>query len=100
MIDRLGHPEAPVLDSIRQNKLIKCNKILHWNSSFCHSCRLGKHVKLPFINSHNSTNMPFDILHSDVWTSPVMSSLGYKYYALFLDDYSNFLWTFPISNKS
>ena len=98
--DRLGHPRAPILDSLRKNKLIKCNKIPYLNSSFCHSCPLGKHVKLPFINSHNSTNMSFDILHSDIWTSPVMSSLAHKYYVLFLDDYSNFLWTFPISNKS
>jgi hypothetical protein len=33
-------------------------------------------------------------------TSPVLSSTGHKYYVLFLDNYSNFLWTFPISHKS
>jgi len=98
--DRLGHPGAPVLYSLRQNKLIKCNKIPYLNSSYCHSCLLGKHVKLPLINSHHFKNMPFDILCSDVWTSPVISSLGHKYYVLFLDDYLIFLWTFPISNKS
>ena len=85
--DRLGHPGAPVLYSLRQNKLIKCNKIPYLNSSYCHSCLIGKHVKLPFINSHNFKNMPFDILYSDVWTSPVISSLGHKYYLFFLDDY-------------
>lgn len=95
--DRLGHPGAPVLDSLRRNKLIECTKT---TSSFCHSCPLGKHVKLPFIDSHNSTYLPFDILHSDLWTSPILSSLGHKYYVLYLDDYSKFLWTFPISKKS
>ena len=44
--------------------------------------------------------MPFDILHSDLWTSPILSSLGKKYYVLFLDDYLKFLWTFPISKNS
>lgn len=44
--------------------------------------------------------MPFDIIHSDLWTSPILSSLGHKYYVLFLDNYTNFLWTFPISSKS
>ena len=44
--------------------------------------------------------MPFDIIHSDLWTFPVLSSSGHKYYILLLDDYSNFLWTFPLSNKS
>ena len=44
--------------------------------------------------------MPFDIIHSDLWTSPILSSMGHKYYVLFLDDYSNYLWTFPIAKKS
>jgi histone deacetylase 1/2 len=52
------------------------------------------------MNSPNHSLLPFDILHSDVWTSPILSSLGHKYYVLFLDNYSNFLWTYPISHKS
>jgi hypothetical protein len=44
--------------------------------------------------------MPFDIIHSDLWTSPVLSTMGHRYYILFLDDHSQFLWTFPLSKKS
>lgn len=44
--------------------------------------------------------MTFDILYSDVQTSLVLSAHGHKIYVLYLDDYSNFLWTFPISHKS
>jgi len=44
--------------------------------------------------------MSFDILHNDLWTSPILSSSGHQYYVLFLDDSSDFLWIFPISNKS
>jgi hypothetical protein len=61
---------------------------------------MGKHVKLPFTLSNSIVYAPFDIIHSDVWTSPVLSSEGHRYYLLFLDDYSNFLWTFPLANKS
>jgi len=43
--------------------------------------------------------MPFDIVHSDLWTSPVLSFGGHRYYVLFLDDFTYFLWTFSISNK-
>jgi histone deacetylase 1/2 len=39
-------------------------------------------------------------VHSDLWTSPTLSSGGHRYYILFLDDFTNFLWTFPIANKS
>ncbi|CAJ2675725.1 unnamed protein product [Trifolium pratense] len=95
---RLGHPGAPILNSLHRNKILLCNKFR--NDFFCHSCPLGKQTKLPFYNSLSSTFMPFDIVHSDLWTSPVLSSGGHRYYVLFLDDFTDFLWTFPISNKS
>lgn len=56
-----------------------------------------KQVRLSFLVSNSDTLMPFDIMHSDVWTSPILSSAGHKYYVLFLDDYTNFLWTFSHS---
>ena len=62
--DRLGHPGAPVLNSLGKNKLIECNQIK--DSCICHSCSLGKHVKLPFYASKSHTTMPFDIIHSDL----------------------------------
>jgi len=31
--------------------------------------------------------MPFDIVHNDLWTSPILSSGGHRYYVLFLDDF-------------
>ena len=67
---------------------------------FWDACPLGKHIKLSFYDSISGTSMPFDILLSNLWTSPVLSSSGHRYYVLFLDNFSNFLWTFPISNKS
>ena len=42
----------------------------------------------------------FDIIHSDVWTSPISSLSGFKYYVLFLDHYSQFVWVYPLVNKS
>nr|GEV25680.1 ribonuclease H-like domain-containing protein [Tanacetum cinerariifolium] len=39
----------------------------------CHACQLGKHVRLPFVSSGTVINSCFDIIHSDVWTSPILS---------------------------
>ncbi|CAH9094726.1 unnamed protein product [Cuscuta europaea] len=94
---RLEHPGAAVLRSLRHSNLIDCNKS---HMTYCSSCHLGKHSKMPFYNSMSYTVLPFDIIHSDLWTSPIISSAGHSYYVLFLDDYSKFLWTFPISKKS
>ena len=94
---RLGHPGDAVLHNLHSQKFINCNKSC---ISFCSSCSIGKHSKLPFYDSLSYTHLPFDIIHSDVWTSPIVSSLGHRYYVLFLDGYSKFLWAFPIAKKS
>ena len=95
---RLGHPGAPVLSSLRKNNLIVFDKFP--DNFLCQSCTLGKQVKLPFYDSLSRTLFPFDIVHSDLWTSPTLSSGGHRYYVLFLDDFTNFLWTSPIASKS
>ena len=96
--ERLGHPGASILESLRKNNFIECNKLS--NSTVCSSCPLGKLVKLPFITSHSHTMMPFDIIHCDLWTSPLLSSMGHRFYLVILDDYSKFVWTFPLAKKS
>ena len=42
----------------------------------------------------------FDIIHSDLWTSPILSVSGFKYYVLFLDHFSHFLWIYPLRTKN
>ncbi|GJT73970.1 ribonuclease H-like domain-containing protein, partial [Tanacetum coccineum] len=42
----------------------------------------------------------FDIIHSDLWTSPLSSVSGIKYYVLFLDHFSHYLWVYSFRNKS
>lgn len=69
-------------------------------SSFCQSCQLGKSVRQPFSSSDHVSYFPFQLLHCDVWTSPVLSISRYQYYLAFLDDYSHFIWTFPLRHKS
>ena len=44
----------------------------------------GKNVRLPFSSSSTIVTEPFQIIHSDIWTSPVLSNSGYKYYLLSL----------------
>jgi hypothetical protein len=94
---RLGHPGAPSLSQVLESFDYSCNKS---EAHSCHSCKLGKHVRLPFHSSEAQTYFPFQIVHSDVWTSPVLSNSGFKYYVVFLDDFTHYIWTFPICAKS
>ncbi|GKD34655.1 ribonuclease H-like domain-containing protein [Tanacetum coccineum] len=87
---RLGHPGSDVLCHLVSNNIILCNK--EKPPVLCHACQLGKHVRLPFVSSNTIVNSCFDIIHSDVWTLPIPSLSGFKYYVLFLDHYSHFVW--------
>ncbi|GJY36023.1 ribonuclease H-like domain-containing protein, partial [Tanacetum coccineum] len=66
---RLGHPDDQVLRSLVSSHFISCNK--EKSSHICHSCQLGKHVKLPFHSSDSIIEHCLDIIHSDLWTSPI-----------------------------
>ncbi|GJV79145.1 ribonuclease H-like domain-containing protein [Tanacetum coccineum] len=94
---RLGHPGSDVLRRLVSHNFISCNK--EKPPALCHACQLGKHVRLPFV-SNTLVTSSFDIIHSDVWTSPIPSLSGYKYYVLFLDHYSQFVWVYPLLIKS
>ena len=56
--NRLGHPGAPVFNSLNSNNMISCTSS---DLSFFHGCQLGKHIKLPFFASNNTIVAPFDI---------------------------------------
>ena len=65
----------------------------------CHAYRLGCHVRLPFSSSSYATHV-FDLVHYDLWTSPVLSLSGYKYYLVVVDDFSHYSWTLSLRAKS
>jgi histone deacetylase 1/2 len=95
--NRLGHPGAASLRQVLQSFDFQCNKSA---AHYCHHCQLGKHVRLPFTSSDTPVYFPFQLVNSDVWTSPVYSHSGYKYYVVFIDAFTHYIWTFLLRNKS
>jgi hypothetical protein len=94
---RLGHPGPGALSNLSRSSFIHCTSNKH---EFCHACQLGKHTRLPFHSSSHRAKHPFDLIHLDLWTSPVVSVLGSKYYLVILYDFIHYLWTFPLKLKS
>jgi hypothetical protein len=96
---RLGHLSKQALSHLARAFSIPCNQYSS-SESICHACQLGKHVRLPFDISTSRATTPFELLHCDIWTSPLPSFSGYKYYLVVLDDFTHYLWTFPLRHKS
>jgi len=85
---RLGHLGREALSKLIRSSVISCNKDdLH---HICHACQLGRHTRLPFGSSSSRALHNFDLIHCDLWTSPVVSVSGYKYYLVILDDCTHF----------
>jgi hypothetical protein len=93
----LRHVGHEALSKLISSNVISCNKR---QDTHVHACQLGHHVRLPFRVSNTRAHRPFDLIHCDIWTSPVVSVSGYKYYLVILDDCTHYSWTFPLRLKS
>jgi GAG-pre-integrase domain len=84
---RIGHPSDKVL-----NKLFSFSNL---DSSYCDICRLSKQTRLPFSLSNSKTSKIFELIHSDVWgPAPVESYNGFRYFVIFIDDFSRTTWIY------
>jgi transposase InsO family protein len=93
----LGHPGVDVLSKLSHESNVVCSRCTH---DICRGCQLDCHIRLPFVSSNFRADNNFDLIHCDLWTYPVVSVSGYKYYLVILDDHSHFVWTFPLRVKS
>ena len=95
---RLGHANKVVVD-----RIISTCHIFHNQDSkdfVCDACVQAKMHKLPLYSTDSVSTKAFQIIFSDVWTSPIRSPFGYKYFVSFIDDYSRFVWLVPLKLKS
>jgi GAG-pre-integrase domain len=94
---RLGHPSSSTT-----------HKMLHLYSlpyssnklTLCHDCCVVKSHKLPFSPSTSTSSSPLAIVYSDVWgPAPLLSNNGFRYYIIFVDDYSRYMWIYFLRTK-
>lgn len=98
MINKLGHPSPAILSKILTNANISFSLK---DLQFCSACQLGKSHRLPFSLSQTRANQPLALVHTDIWgPSHIPSKENFRYYIVFLDDFSRFSWIFPLTLKS
>ena len=94
----LGHANSQVLEQLSALKLISISRS---TKKICEACQLGKSSRLPFSASSFSASRPLERVHCDLWgPAPIMSGQGFRYYVIFIDQWSRFSWFYPLKNKS
>jgi hypothetical protein len=99
---RLGHSSSRIVEILNKTGSISINS--HVSSSLsriCNSCQLGKSHQLPFALNEKRSSFPLQLIHCDLWgPSPILSTSGFRYYVIFVDDHSRFTWFYPLKHKS
>jgi len=93
---RLGHISFDIMSRMFPNEMCKVDK----RKLLCDACEFGKHTRTSYVSKGLRSVSPFTLIHSDVWTSPVVSVSGMKYFVTFIDCYSRMTWLYLIRHKS
>ena len=93
---RLGHPSFGYL-----KKLYPSLFSGYEDKKFdCETCIRAKSHRVSFPSSLNKSTKPFDLVHSDVWgPSPVNSSVGNRWFVLFIDNCTRMTWLYVLKTK-
>jgi len=84
---KLGHPSSSISKFISQHFSLGTNKFQQFD---CNSCQISKSHKLPFHESTLVSSYPLEIIFSDVWTSPILSIDGLRYYCI-VDHFTRYI---------
>ncbi|KAJ4760135.1 hypothetical protein LUZ62_070510 [Rhynchospora pubera] len=96
--DRLCHPSNFITLQLVKDYSLPCSS---FTLDTCHNCLMAKSHRLPFVSSSSFSSFPLELVHSDVWgPSPIVSNNGFRYYVIFIDDFSRFTWIYFLKNKS
>ncbi|RVW94165.1 Retrovirus-related Pol polyprotein from transposon RE1 [Vitis vinifera] len=96
---RLGHPSLSIFKNIMSSFHLDVSRPSNFNFN-CNSCQCNKSHKLPFSTSTLSTSSPLEVIFTDIWTSPVYSTDNFKYYVIFVDHFTKYIWLYPLKRKS
>ena len=96
---RLGHPTFHILKQIVSKNKLDFSSSLSNNFS-CNAYLSNKIHKLSFSKSTIVSSQPLETIFSDVWTSPIISNNGFKYYVIFVDHFTRYIWFYLYVSRS
>jgi hypothetical protein len=71
------------------------------HSSLCTSCSKKKAHRQTFSTHGLTSTTPIELIYTDVWgPSHDLGIKGSKYYVIFVDHYTKYIWLYPMTHKS
>jgi hypothetical protein len=97
--DRHGHPSMIVVNRVIEENKLPCSLVEFNKESVCGAHQQGKSHRLLFSKSFSVSQVPLELVHSDVW-GPAPTLVERKnYYVSFIDDFSKYTWVYLIRHK-
>ncbi|GMF13226.1 unnamed protein product [Phytophthora lilii] len=103
---RLGHPNIRVLQALTKDHALEgleANTVVPKSNFFCSACIYAKSHRAAFSSNRRveRASMPLQKVHSDICGPlPVPSFSGCRYFVVFIDDFTRYMFTYPIKTRS
>jgi transposase InsO family protein len=93
---RLGHPSLRYMKKL----LPQLFSNYDYDRIVCETCIKAKSHRSSYLPSTNKAFSPFELIHTDVWgPSPMCSKAGFRWYIIFVDDFSRMTWLYLLKTK-
>ncbi|KAD3068636.1 hypothetical protein E3N88_36516 [Mikania micrantha] len=97
---RLGHVSYDTISMLNKLGCVNLTSILS-KPGICNTCEMSKGHRFPFQLNDKRASHCLDLVHCDLWgPSPISSMNNFRYYVIFVDDFSRFTWFYPLQTKS
>ena len=93
---RLGHLLFGYLQHVFPNLFLGLSNL----DIKCETCILAKSHRVTYPLSMNKSDIPFALIHSDVWgPSPKSTMSGFCRFVIFVDDCTRMTWIYLLKHK-
>lgn len=97
---RFGHPSKDALVKAKKHTLRFPSIEFPEEEKLCPGCAKGKMPQKPFPAVQYRASAPFELIHSDLKSFPIVSYHKYEYIIVFFDDFTSYAWISLLRKKS
>jgi hypothetical protein len=98
---RLGHLNYDAIKVLHDGDMTTGFKVTgQMERCFCEGCVLGTQHREPLPLSNTRASEVLELIHTDLHELPVQSRAGARHWGSFIDDFSRYVWVYPLVRKS